>query len=230
MLAAEQLRRPTLTLAKLWVELSLLYKRVELPRAKEWYAPGESDTLTTYSPVPLCATMDGVDVKFEASVVVDVFHMVYVNSNNTTSTTSVARRVLRGAPCSVHPFARPDRHWFSAFDREAVQTGAVLKLYQIDLHAANGKTIKTFGLAEHVQFQLGGYELETNFVVVDDAMGVEDFLLGLNFLRAYQELVDLTWKKIVVRAAVRPMWHHAHTQVGDSSLAVPVTLDSDLVF
>ena len=39
MLAAEQLRRPTLTLAKLWVELSLLNKRVELPRPKEWYAP-----------------------------------------------------------------------------------------------------------------------------------------------------------------------------------------------
>ena len=47
MLAAEQLRRPTLTLAKLWVELQTLYKRVEIPRPKEWYAPGDSDTLTT---------------------------------------------------------------------------------------------------------------------------------------------------------------------------------------
>ena len=35
MLAAEQMRRPTLTLAKLWVELSILYKRNELPRPKE---------------------------------------------------------------------------------------------------------------------------------------------------------------------------------------------------
>ena len=73
MLAAEQMRRPTLTLAKLWVELSLLYRRVELPRPKEWYASGESETLTTYSPVPICATMDGVDVKVESCVVVDVF-------------------------------------------------------------------------------------------------------------------------------------------------------------
>ena len=72
MLAAEQQRRPTLTLAKLWVELQTLYKRVEIPRPKEWYAPGDSDTLTTYSPVPICATMDGVDVMFEACVVVDV--------------------------------------------------------------------------------------------------------------------------------------------------------------
>ena len=73
MLAAEQVRRPTLTLAKLWVELSVLYKRMELPRPKQWHVPGESETLTTYSPVPVCATMDGVDVKFEACVVVDVF-------------------------------------------------------------------------------------------------------------------------------------------------------------
>ena len=118
---------------------------------------------------------------------------------------------------------------FYAFNRVAVQTGAVLTPYQIDLYAANGKTIKTFGLAEHVHFQLGGYELETNFAVMDDAMGVEDFLLGRNFPRAYRVLVDLTSMKIMVRAPVRPMWHHAHTQVGDSSLAVPVASDSDPV-
>ena len=64
MLAAEQVRRPTLTLAKLWAELSILYKRTELLRPKQWYVPGESETFTTYSPVPVCATMDGVDVKF----------------------------------------------------------------------------------------------------------------------------------------------------------------------
>ena len=100
---------------------------------------------------------------------------------------------------------------FSAFHRVAVQTGAVLKPYQIDLYSANGETIKTFGMAERVRFQLGGYELKTNIVVVDDAMGVEDFLLGRNFLRAYKVIVDLTSMKIVVRAPVQPVWHHAHT-------------------
>ena len=104
-----------------------------------------------------------------------------------------------------------------------------VELSPLYLYAANGKTIKTFGLAEQIRFQLGGYELETNFVVVDDAMGVEDFLLGRNFLRSYQVLVDLTSMKIVVRAPVKPVWHHAHAQVGDTSLATPVALDSDLV-
>ena len=91
MLAAEQLRRPTLTLAKLWVELSLLYQRVEMPHPKEWYAPGDSDTLTTYSPVPICATMDGVDVTFEPVWWWTFSHLVYAwahkNVNVITSTT-----------------------------------------------------------------------------------------------------------------------------------------------
>ena len=252
MLAAEQVRRPTLTLAKLWVELSVLYNRMELPRPKQWYVPGESETLTTYSPVPVCATMDGVDVKFEASVVVDVFppglclgpqelKCYNINHQEPTGEARIDERaslvvsfvVPHAAPIPLRGLVDTGSGvsilTFSAFNRVAARTAAVLKPYQIDLYAANGKTIKTFGLAEQVRFQLGGYELETNFVVVDDAMGVEDFLLGRNFLRSYQVLVDLTSMKIVVRAPVKPVWHHAHTQVGDASLTTSIALDSDLV-
>ena len=118
---------------------------------------------------------------------------------------------------------------FSAFNRIAVQTGAVLCPYRIDLYAANGKTIKAYGMVERVHFQLGGYELQTNFVVVDDAMGVEDFLLGRNFLRAYQVLVDLTAMIIVVRAPAEPVWHHAHAQVGDSETSIPITPAQEIV-
>ena len=252
LLAAEQVRRPTLTLAKLSVELSILYTRVELPRPKEWYAPGESETLTTYSPVPVCATMDRVNVKFEACVVVDVFppglclgpqelKCYNINHQEPTGEERIDERASL-VVCFVVPHAAPiplrglvdtgsgvSILTFSAFNRVAAQTGTVLKPYQIDLYAANGKTMKTYGLAERIHFQLGGYELETNFVVVDDAMGVEDFLLGRNFLRSYQVLVDLTSMKIVVRAPVKPVWHHAHAQVGDTSLATPVVLDCDLV-
>ena len=60
-------------------------------------------------------------------------------------------------------------------------------------------------------------------------MGVEDFLLGSNFLRAYQLLVDLTSMKTVGRAPVQPVWHHAQTQVGDPNLAIAVALGHDLV-
>ena len=252
MLAAEQQRLPTLTLAKLWVELQTLYKRVEIPRPKEWYAPGDSDTLTTYSPVPICATMDGVDVIFEACVVVVVFppgiclgaqelKCYNINYQEPTGEARIDERaslvvsfvVPQAAPIPLRGLVDTGSGvsilTFSAFNRVAAQTGTVLKPYQIDLYAANYKTVKTFGLAEQIRFQLGGYQLETNFVVVDDAIGVEDFLLGRNFLRTYQVLVDLTSMKIVVRAPVKPVWHHAHTQVCDPSIATSVALDSDLV-
>ena len=68
---------------------------------------------------------------------------------------------------------------FSAFNRVALQTGVALQPHRIDLYAANGKTMKTFGIAERVRFQPGGYELEAYFLVEDDAYGLEDFLLGL---------------------------------------------------
>ena len=196
--------------------------------------------------------MDGVDVKFEACVVVDVFppglclgprelKCYNINHQEPTGEARIDERasldvsfvVPHAAPIPLRGLVDTGSGvsilTFSAFNRVAARTGAVLKPYQIDLYAANGKTIKTFGLAEQVRFQLGWYELETNFVVVDDAMGVEDFLLGRNFLRSYQVLVDLTSMKIVVRAPVKPVWHHAHTQVDDASLTTPVALDSDLV-
>ena len=39
MLAAEQLRRPTLTLANYWVELSISYKKVEISSPEEMVCP-----------------------------------------------------------------------------------------------------------------------------------------------------------------------------------------------
>ena len=63
----------------------------------------------------------------------------------------------------------------SAYNRLAFQTGNLLKPYGVDLYAANGKAIETFDIAEGIKIQLGGYELETNCIIVDDALGVEDF-------------------------------------------------------
>ena len=118
---------------------------------------------------------------------------------------------------------------FSAFNRFAVHTGAALRPCRIDLYAANGKTIKTLGMVERVRFQLGDYELQTNCVMVDDAMGVEDFLLGRILLRTFQVSVDLTAMRIVVQAPVKPVWLYAHTHVGDSDTAILVILAQEVV-
>ena len=216
-LASEQQIRPDLTLEKLKLELASnpAVKRISLPLPKEWYTEGEASTCTAYSPVPVHANTDSVDMKFDASVVVDVFpqgvclgpHELRCYSISKQEPTSEARIDERASP--IVSFAVPDANpipqrgmvdtgsgvsimTFSAFNRVALQTGVALQPHRMHLYAANGKTMKTFGIAERLRFQLGGYELETNFVVVDDAHGLEDFLLGRNFLRAYYVLVDLS--------------------------------------
>ena len=140
--------------------------------------------------------MDGVDEKFEACVVVVVFppgiclvppelKCYNINHQEPTGEARIDERTSLVVSFVVpHAATIPLRFivdtgsglsilTFSAFNRVAVQTGAMLKPYPIDLYAANGKTIKTFGMAEHERFQLGGYELETSFVVADDAMGAD---------------------------------------------------------
>ena len=94
---------------------------------------------------------------------------------------------------------------FSAYNTSAVQTGTLPRSYGVDLFAANVIPIKIFGLAGNVKFQLGAYELKTNFIIVDEVMGVEDFLLGRKILRTYQILVYLTEMEVIVRASSRPV-------------------------
>ena len=240
MLSSEQQIRPDLTLQKLKLESAgnPAVKRISLPMPKEWYTEGEASTWTAYTPVHVHANIDGVDMKFDASVVVDVFlqgvcrgpHELRCFTISKQEPTGEARIEERSS--LVVSFAVPDANpfplrgmvntgsgvsvmTFSAFNCVALQTSVALQPHRIDLYAANGKTIKTFGIADHLRFQLSGYQLETNFVVVHDAHGLKDFLLGTKFQRAKNVLVDLTSMKIVVRASAKPMWHRAHVQTSD---------------
>ena len=120
--------------------------------------------------------MDGVDVKFEACVIVDVFPLGICLGPQELKCFNISRQEPTGKArideraslvvSFVVPHVAPiplrglvdtgsgvSILTFSAFNRVAVQTGAMLKPYQIDLYAANGKTIRTFGMAENVRFQ-----------------------------------------------------------------------------
>ena len=231
-LSIERETRPEFTLEALMNELADIEncQQLTLPQLEEVQVKGVTSTYHAYSPIPVKACIDGVDVRFEAT---DVFPPgICLGSqelrcyNLDTQEPSGEARIDERASLVVS-FVIPDAApvplrglvdtgsgvsilTFSAYNRVALHTGKTLRPYGVDLYAANRKTIKIFGLAEKVKFQLGGYELETNFVVVDDAMGVEDFLLGRNFLRAYHVLVDLTAMKIIIRAPSEPVWYHAH--------------------
>ena len=62
-----------------------------------------------------------------------------------------------------------------AYQKIAAAHALSLLPYDIQLYAANGKTINTIGIAENVSFQLGGHTLRTNFIVIADHLGAEDF-------------------------------------------------------
>ena len=87
----------------------------------------------------------------------------------------------------------------SAYQKIASAHASSILPYDIKLFAANVKTINTIGIAENVNFQLGGHLLSTNFIVIADHLGAEDFLLGRNFLRTYNVLVDLTALRVTIR-------------------------------
>ena len=254
LLAIERETRPGLTIDALIEAMTTneIYRQLALPQPEEWQVKGVTSTYHAYSPVPVKVCIDGVDMRFGATVITDAFppgiclgprelRCYKIDAQEPSGEARIDERASL-----VVSFTVPDDApvqlpglidtgsgvsilTFLAYNRIAVRTGTFLRPYNIDLYAANGKTIRTFGLAEKIKFQLGGYELENNFVVVDDAMGVEDFLLGRNFLRAYQVLMDLTAMKIIVRSPSEPVWYHAHAQVSDESLNSSVATAEDVI-
>ena len=89
----------------------------------------------------------------------------------------------------------------SAYQKIASAHALSLLPYDIQLFAANGKTINTIGIAENVHFQLRGHSLKTNFIVIGDHLGAEDFLLSRNFLEPLEGLRSqgYTNEKVTVR-------------------------------
>ena len=148
-------------------------------------------------------------MKFDASVAVDVFPQGVCLGTRELRCSSISKQEPTGEASRMYErasllvsFPVPDANpnplrgtvdtesdvsilTFPAFNRVALQTGMALQPRQLALYAANRKTMKTFVITERVRFHQGGYELETNFVVVVDAHGLEDFLLGGSFLRTY---------------------------------------------
>ena len=92
----------------------------------------------------------------------------------------------------------------SAYKKIASTHELSLSPYDVELYAANGKSITTVGIAEDVSLQLGGHTLKTNFVVIADHIGSEDFLPSRNILHTYNVLVGLTAMKVTIRDPKSP--------------------------
>ena len=60
-------------------------------------------------------------------------------------------------------------------------------------------------------------------------MGVSGFLLGRNFLRRYNVLVDMSSMKVQIRSPNQPIVHTAFRQVSNDSVSFPVALEQDII-
>ena len=139
---------------------------------------GVTSTYPAYSPIPVKACIDGVDVRFDATVITDVFPPgICLGSQelrcynidtqepfdeariDECASLVVSFVIPDTAPVPLHGLVDTGSGvsilTFSAYNRIAVHTGKTLRPYGIDLYDANGKTIETFDLAEKVKFQLG---------------------------------------------------------------------------
>ena len=152
LLAIERETRPELTIETLINELATNEncRQLTLPQPEEWQVKGVTSTFHAYSPIPVKACIDGVDVRFEATEITNVFppgiclgpqelrcHII------DTQEPSDEARVDERACSLVVSFVIPDAApvplrglldtgsgvsivTFSAYNRIAVHTGKVL--------------------------------------------------------------------------------------------------------
>ena len=177
LLAIERETRPELTIDGLIDEITANenYQQLTLPQPEEWQVKGVTSTYHAYSPIPVKVCIDGVDMRFGATIITDAFppeislgpqelRCYNIDTQEPSGEARIDERaslvvsfvVPDSAPVPLRGLIDTDLGvsilTFSAYNRIAVRTGALLRPYGIDLYAANGKTIETFGLAEKIKF------------------------------------------------------------------------------
>ena len=255
LLSAEQKARPNLTLAQLKEELcrntSLTIASRPLPHftRDDETKLAQIHKVKTIAPVPIAITVDGVDMKFDAIVVLEghfpqglylgtqELRCYNIGVQDAQGEAQIDERaslvVAFGTPLQkpIPLFGMIDTGSgvsilsLSAYKKIAPQHELNLSPYDLELFAANGKTITAVGIAEDVSFQLGGHTLKTNFVVIADHIGSEDFLLGRNFLRTYNVLVDLAAMKVTIRDPETPRFFKAVHEVSDQEPSFVVSAE-----
>ena len=213
LMSAEQKARPELTLAQLKEELCRNTNLTIASRPLPHFTRSDETKLAqvqkvkTIAPVPIANTIDGVDMRFDAIVVLEghfpqglylgrqELRCYNIGVQDAQGEAQIDERaslvVAFGTPLQkpIPCFGMIDTGSgvsipsLSAYKKIASQHELNLSPYDIELFAANGKSITTVGIAEDVNFQLGGHTLKTNFVVIADHIGSEYFLLGRNLLR-----------------------------------------------
>ena len=260
LLSVEQQTRPSLTLHQLKEELCRNRHLRVASRPLPQYADENLDQLTsaqkvkTIAPVPVAINIDGVDMRFHAAVVMEGYFPqgLYLGERELRCYNIGAQdaygeaRIDEHASLSVTFGGRNQQPVllsgmidtgsglsllsFKAYQKLAAANGLILQQFETPTYAANNGIIRTIGVAENIKFQLGGHELQTTFIVLTDDAGGEDFLLGRNFLRAYNVLIDLVAGKLTIRDPQTPRLYRCQQEAINEESPFIVVLDQDTAF
>ena len=253
LLLAEQKSRHALTLAQLKEALCRDVKyTIAAPPLPHSAREDETklvpiQKVKTISPVPVAINVDSVDMKFDAIVVLEGHFPqgLYLGRQElrcyNIGVQSVQGEARIGERVSLlvafGTTLQEPIPLYGMIDTGSGVSILSLKAYQkiasphalsrlpydIQLYAANGKTINTIGIAENVNFQLGGHILKTNFIVKADHLGAEHFLLSRNFLRTYNVPVDLTAMRVTIRDPKAPRHFKPVHEVSDHEPSLVVS-------
>ena len=182
----------------------------------------------TIAPVSVAIDVDGVDLKFDAIVVLEEHlpQRLYLGRQQlkcynigVQDVTEDARIVERASLVVAFgiPLKQPVPHFgmlqtgsgvslisLSAFQKIANPHALSIQPLEGHLYATNGKSINPIGIAEDDSLLLGRCTLKTNFVVPADHTGAENFLHERNFLSMYNMLGDLTTMRLTIREPRAP--------------------------
>ena len=202
---------PALTLAQLKEELCRNTKYMIAARQLPHFTRDDETKLApiqkvkTISQGPVAINVDGVDMKFDAIVVLEgyfpqglylgrqemrCYNIGVQDAQGEARIDERASLVLAVGSTLQEPiplYGMIDTGSgvsilsLKAYQKIAFAHAFSLLPYNRQLNAANGKTIITIVIAENVNFQMGGQTLRTNFIVIADHFGTEDLLLGRNF-------------------------------------------------
>ena len=115
-----------------------------------------------------------------------------------------------------------------AWKRISTQDRYPIRNLPIQLVAANGLSVRTYGIVEDVELILAGYRLKANFILID-TVDDQDFILGRTFMKKYDILVDLRKWKLTIRDPYMEHLEESMLQVGTEPAVDVLVVDYEML-
>ena len=243
LLAIEGKQRSELTIEALIDEIAdnPQFRQLTLPQPKEWQVKGVTSIYHAYSLIPVKVNVDGVEMRFEATIITDAFLLEFAffrkNYDAITLTNKIqlemrewtsARRSWYLSPFqTLHPclceglLALAQGYLSSPSQPITDWLCTLVTCCDPTVWICMPPTEKPSKLSELLRtwhYDWMAMKLKPTLSYWMTQWVLKTSCWAATSLRTCQNLVDLTAMKVIVRAPSRPVWYHAHAQVSSEPL------------